>query len=79
MLQLWNNFFHCAISFLTQEHLQLENFHSSKRNKIISGYITNLRLEEVWYFVTNKDVRNAVERTIGSYDGFKVISWEGAA
>jgi len=48
-------------------------------DRIISGYITNLRLEEVWYFVTNKDVRNAVERTIGSYDGFKVISWEGAA
>ncbi|XP_053406382.1 dedicator of cytokinesis protein 1-like [Mercenaria mercenaria] len=36
--QLWNNFFHCAISFLTQDHLQLENFSASKRNKIISKY-----------------------------------------
>ncbi|XP_064601988.1 dedicator of cytokinesis protein 1-like isoform X2 [Liolophura sinensis] len=36
--QLWSNFFHCAISFLTQEALQLENFSSSKRQKIISRY-----------------------------------------
>ncbi|WAR21521.1 DOCK2-like protein [Mya arenaria] len=36
--QLWNNFFHCAIAFLTQPHLQLENFSSTKRNKIISQY-----------------------------------------
>ncbi|XP_025093618.1 LOW QUALITY PROTEIN: dedicator of cytokinesis protein 1-like [Pomacea canaliculata] len=36
--QLWNNFFHCAISFLTQEPLQLDNFSVSKRNKIILRY-----------------------------------------
>lgn len=36
--QLWSNFFHCAISFLTQDALQLENFSSSKRQKIISRY-----------------------------------------
>ncbi|GFS07253.1 dedicator of cytokinesis protein 1, partial [Elysia marginata] len=34
--QLWNNFFHCAISFLTQDSLQLDSFSISKRNKIIS-------------------------------------------
>ncbi|XP_070212219.1 dedicator of cytokinesis protein 1-like isoform X7 [Littorina saxatilis] len=36
--QLWNNFFHCAISFLTQEPLQLDNFSHSKRTKIITRY-----------------------------------------
>lgn len=36
--QLWSCFFHCAISFLTQKPLQLDEFTSSKRNKIISRY-----------------------------------------
>ena len=37
-VQLWNNFFHCSISFLTQDSLQLENFSQNKRNKIIARY-----------------------------------------
>ncbi|XP_052098499.1 dedicator of cytokinesis protein 1-like isoform X2 [Mytilus californianus] len=36
--QLWSCFFHCAISFLTQRALQLEQFTPSKRTKIISRY-----------------------------------------
>ena len=52
---------------------------AERLDKIISGYFTNLKLKEVWYFVTNNEVRKAVERTIGTYDGFKVIDWEGAA
>ncbi|KAK3597762.1 hypothetical protein CHS0354_006119 [Potamilus streckersoni] len=36
--QLWSNFFHCAISFLTQKDLQLEQFSAIKRNKIINRY-----------------------------------------
>ncbi|XP_021375284.1 dedicator of cytokinesis protein 1-like isoform X4 [Mizuhopecten yessoensis] len=36
--QLWSCFFHCAIAFLTQRHLQLEQFSVSKRNKIVSRY-----------------------------------------
>lgn len=36
--QLWNNFFHCAIAFLTQKALQLENFSLTKRNKIYDRY-----------------------------------------
>lgn len=35
---LWNNYFHCAITFLTQESLQLENFSSCKVKKILSIY-----------------------------------------
>ncbi|GFO14587.1 dedicator of cytokinesis protein, partial [Plakobranchus ocellatus] len=52
--QLWNNFFHCAISFLTQESLQLDNFSISKRNKIISRYKdmrreTGFEIRSMWF------------------------------
>ncbi|KAI8499441.1 Dedicator of cytokinesis protein 2 [Branchiostoma belcheri] len=38
LIALWNNFFHLAVSFLTQESLQLENFSHAKRMKIINKY-----------------------------------------
>ncbi|XP_034517135.1 dedicator of cytokinesis protein 5 isoform X1 [Ailuropoda melanoleuca] len=34
-LQLWNNYFHLAVAFLTHESLQLETFSQAKRNKIV--------------------------------------------
>ncbi|RWS31375.1 hypothetical protein B4U80_06775 [Leptotrombidium deliense] len=51
--QLWNNFFHCAIAFLIQKHLQLENFSVNKRSKILSRYkdmrtTTALLIRSVW-------------------------------
>ncbi len=36
--QLWNNFFHLAVAFVTQESLQLENFSPAKRNKILERF-----------------------------------------
>ncbi|XP_059488659.1 dedicator of cytokinesis protein 1 [Neocloeon triangulifer] len=36
--QVWNNFFHCAIAFLTQPALQLDSFSANKRARIISRY-----------------------------------------
>lgn len=38
LYELWNSFFFCAVSFLTQEPLQLEKFSANKRTKIISRY-----------------------------------------
>lgn len=35
-LQLWNNYFHLAVAFLTQESLQLENFSPAKRHSILA-------------------------------------------
>ena len=35
MNQLWNNFFHLAVAFVTQESLQLENFSTTKQDKIL--------------------------------------------
>ncbi|CAG2058639.1 unnamed protein product, partial [Timema podura] len=37
-IQAWNNFFHCAIAFLTQPSLQLETFSQNKRNRIVARY-----------------------------------------
>ena len=35
----WNNFFECAISFLTQPSLQLEQFSQMKRAKILARWV----------------------------------------
>ncbi|XP_074619689.1 dedicator of cytokinesis protein 1-like isoform X2 [Acropora palmata] len=36
--QLWNSYFNLSVSFLTQTHLQLENFTEVKKHKIIDRY-----------------------------------------
>jgi dedicator of cytokinesis protein 1 len=36
--QPWNNFFICAVSFLTQPSLQIEDFSKSKRNYVLHNY-----------------------------------------
>ena len=38
--QLWNSYFNLSVSFLTQTHLQLENFTEVKKHKIIDRYFT---------------------------------------
>ncbi|XP_023686613.1 dedicator of cytokinesis protein 1 isoform X1 [Paramormyrops kingsleyae] len=53
-LQLWNNYFHLAVAFLTQESLQLENFSSAKRAKIFHKYQDMRRqigfeIRDMWY------------------------------
>ncbi|KAG5888714.1 hypothetical protein JTB14_035777 [Gonioctena quinquepunctata] len=40
----WNNFFHCAIAFMTQEALQLENFSFNKRTRVAEQY-KDMRVE----------------------------------
>lgn len=36
LLQLWNNYFHLAVAFITQDSLQLEQFTHAKYNKILN-------------------------------------------
>ncbi|KAF6017550.1 mbc [Bugula neritina] len=60
--QLWNNFFHCAISFLTQDALQLENFSSSKKRKIIARYkdmrrAMGFEIRSMWSNLGQKKIR----------------------
>ncbi|OBS65959.1 hypothetical protein A6R68_05501, partial [Neotoma lepida] len=53
-LQLWNNYFHLAVAFLTHESLQLETFSEAKRNKIVKKYgdmrkEIGFRIRDMWY------------------------------
>ncbi|KAM3924321.1 dedicator of cytokinesis protein 5 [Leptodactylus fuscus] len=53
-LQLWNNFFHLAVSLLTHESLQLHKFSQEKRHKILCKYgdmrkEIGLKIRDMWY------------------------------
>ncbi|XP_058406484.1 dedicator of cytokinesis protein 5 isoform X2 [Diceros bicornis minor] len=53
-LQLWNNYFHLAVAFLTHESLQLETFSQAKRSKIVKKYgdmrkEIGFRIRDMWY------------------------------
>uniref|UniRef100_A0A663FHH1 Dedicator of cytokinesis 2 n=1 Tax=Aquila chrysaetos chrysaetos TaxID=223781 RepID=A0A663FHH1_AQUCH len=53
-LQLWNNYFHLAVAFLTQDSLQLENFSQAKRNTILAKYgdmraTIGASIRDMWY------------------------------
>uniref|UniRef100_A0A8D3CTP5 Dedicator of cytokinesis 2 n=1 Tax=Scophthalmus maximus TaxID=52904 RepID=A0A8D3CTP5_SCOMX len=37
-VQLWNNYFHLAVAFITQESLQLQHFSPTKRNKTLANH-----------------------------------------
>ncbi|XP_049823522.1 dedicator of cytokinesis protein 1 isoform X5 [Aethina tumida] len=50
----WSNFFHCAIAFMTQKALQLENFTSSKRLRLVNRYNdmrreTGFEIRQMWF------------------------------
>uniref|UniRef100_A0A8C3LMS5 Dedicator of cytokinesis 2 n=1 Tax=Chrysolophus pictus TaxID=9089 RepID=A0A8C3LMS5_CHRPC len=53
-VQLWNNYFHLAVAFITQDSLQLENFSHAKYNKIQSKYgdmrrLIGFAIRDMWY------------------------------
>ncbi|XP_074141531.1 dedicator of cytokinesis protein 5 isoform X1 [Sminthopsis crassicaudata] len=53
-LQLWNNYFHLAVAFLTHESLQLETFSQAKRSKMVKKYgdmrkEIGFRIRDMWY------------------------------
>uniref|UniRef100_A0A4W3GF40 Dedicator of cytokinesis protein 2-like n=1 Tax=Callorhinchus milii TaxID=7868 RepID=A0A4W3GF40_CALMI len=53
-LQLWNNYFHLAVAFLTQDTLQLENFSNAKRTAILFKYgdirgTVAASIRDMWY------------------------------
>ncbi|XP_051950003.1 dedicator of cytokinesis protein 5-like [Xyrauchen texanus] len=52
--QLWNNYFHLIVAFLTHKSLQLESFSLEKRNKILNKYgdmrkSIGFKLGDMWY------------------------------
>ncbi|XP_052010886.1 dedicator of cytokinesis protein 2-like isoform X2 [Xyrauchen texanus] len=53
-VQLWINYFHLAVAFITQESLQLQHFSHTKRNKILSEYgdmrrLIGFAIRDMWY------------------------------
>ncbi|XP_023199107.1 dedicator of cytokinesis protein 5 [Xiphophorus maculatus] len=53
-LQLWNNYFHLTVAFLTHKTLQLESFSQEKRTKILNKYgdmrkSMGFRIRDMWY------------------------------
>uniref|UniRef100_A0A3B4GLD8 Dedicator of cytokinesis 2 n=1 Tax=Pundamilia nyererei TaxID=303518 RepID=A0A3B4GLD8_9CICH len=51
---LWNNYFHLAVAFITQESLQLQHFSPTKRNKILAKYgdmrrLIGFAIRDIWY------------------------------
>ncbi|KAM9743108.1 dedicator of cytokinesis protein 5 isoform 1-T1 [Menidia menidia] len=53
-LQLWNNYFHLTVAFLTHKTLQLESFSQEKRNKILNKYgdmrrTLGFKIRDMWY------------------------------
>ncbi|KAM6953621.1 dedicator of cytokinesis 2 [Aplochiton taeniatus] len=53
-VQLWNNYFHLAVAFITQESLQLQHFSPTKRNKILAKYgdmrsLIGFSIRDMWY------------------------------
>ncbi|XP_034025433.1 LOW QUALITY PROTEIN: dedicator of cytokinesis protein 5-like [Thalassophryne amazonica] len=53
-LQLWNNYFHLTVAFLTHKTLQLESFSQQKRNKILNKYgdmrkTMGFKIRDMWY------------------------------
>uniref|UniRef100_A0A3P8SEF6 Dedicator of cytokinesis 5 n=1 Tax=Amphiprion percula TaxID=161767 RepID=A0A3P8SEF6_AMPPE len=53
-LQLWNNYFHLTVAYLTHKTLQLESFSQEKRNKILNKYgdmrkTIGFKIRDMWY------------------------------
>ncbi|XP_062332902.1 dedicator of cytokinesis protein 2 [Osmerus eperlanus] len=53
-VQLWNNYFHLAVAFITQESLQLQHFSPTKRTKILAKYgdmrrLIGFSIRDIWY------------------------------
>ncbi|NXP51476.1 DOCK2 protein, partial [Heliornis fulica] len=60
-LQLWNNYFHLAVAFLTQDSLQLENFSQAKRNSILDKYgdmraTIGASIRDMWYNLGHRKI-----------------------
>ncbi|NWR93565.1 DOCK2 protein, partial [Furnarius figulus] len=60
-LQLWNNYFHLAVAFLTQDSLQLENFSPAKRNSILAKYgdmraAIGASIRDMWYSLGHRKI-----------------------
>ncbi|XP_076042771.1 dedicator of cytokinesis protein 1-like isoform X4 [Oratosquilla oratoria] len=69
---VWNSFFHCAIAFITQPSLQLENFSPSKKMKILSRYRDMRRetaneIKSLWFSLVGQHKIRFVPSMVGPF------------
>ena len=69
--QAWNNFFHCAISFMTQPALQFETFSRSKRLSLLKKYKdmrqeTGFEIRTMWFNLGHHKIQ-FVPGLVGSF------------
>ncbi|XP_053150926.1 dedicator of cytokinesis protein 2 isoform X2 [Hemicordylus capensis] len=60
--QLWNNYFHLAVAFITQDSLQLEQFSHAKFIKILNKYgdmrrLIGFAIRDMWYKLGQNKIR----------------------
>ncbi|XP_028573324.2 dedicator of cytokinesis protein 2 isoform X2 [Podarcis muralis] len=60
--QLWNNYFHLAVAFITQDSLQLEQFSHAKCIKIVCKYgdmrrLIGFAIRDMWYKLGQNKIR----------------------
>uniref|UniRef100_A0A8D0BC85 Dedicator of cytokinesis 2 n=1 Tax=Salvator merianae TaxID=96440 RepID=A0A8D0BC85_SALMN len=60
--QLWNNYFHLAVAFITQDSLQLEQFSHAKCIKILNKYgdmrrLIGFAIRDMWYKLGQNKIR----------------------
>ncbi|XP_054832952.1 dedicator of cytokinesis protein 2 [Eublepharis macularius] len=60
--QLWNNYFHLAVAFITQDSLQLEHFSHAKCIKILNKYgdmrrLIGFAIRDMWYKLGQNKIR----------------------
>ncbi|XP_070790171.1 dedicator of cytokinesis protein 2 [Pituophis catenifer annectens] len=60
--QLWNNYFHLAVAFITQDTLQLEQFSHGKCIKILNKYgdmrrLIGFAIRDMWYKLGQNKIR----------------------
>ncbi|POI30111.1 hypothetical protein CIB84_006139, partial [Bambusicola thoracicus] len=77
ILQLWNNYFHLAVAFITQDSLQLENFSHAKYNKIQNKYgdmrrLIGFAIRDMWYKLGREQSQQTVLVTEHTVDALKL-------
>ncbi|KAK7919027.1 hypothetical protein WMY93_010311 [Mugilogobius chulae] len=74
-VQLWNNYFHLAVAFITQESLQLQHFSPTKRNKILAKYgdmrlLIGFAIRDIWYKLGNHKIC-FIPDMVGNFNKFE--------
>ncbi|XP_048252817.1 dedicator of cytokinesis protein 3-like isoform X2 [Haliotis rufescens] len=69
--QLWSNYFDLAVSFVTQDSLQLERFSDAKRNKVKDRYqdmrvLIGLQIQTLWNGLGNQK-RHFIPSLVGPF------------